>query len=397
MQLLHILARLPAPPNDGGAVYVYNMLKELSRLGNELSIVSFLSNKHEQDLSETKKLGAVYAAEGQFKPYGPLSILKSTITRQPVTIQHRMNKKIMKELLNSVESPPDAILLEGLHTSAFVDIVRKRFPGVPVVLRQVNVEYLLLKKNGDLSTNLLKKLVYHDQARIMKKYEVRAMKEADYVTSISKNDINKYKKHLPGTSFFLNTAGANLVEKPGVTRDSSIILAVSNWRWQPNLDGLIWFLKHVWPNIHKTNPELHFHVAGGGLSESFRQKFQHSNIHYLGFVEDIDTLRCKASIFVAPLLSGSGMKLKVLEALAAGLPTVTTGFGAEGIEIEDYIHYLHADNADQFGKAVISLTENKPLREKLSARAKERIKAKYSWNQKARELSAFLEQIVEKK
>jgi len=394
MKLLHILARLPAPPNDGGAVYVYNMLKELSRLGNKLTIVSFLSNKHEQDLSETKKLGKVYATDGLFKPYGPLSILKSSITRQPVTIQHRMNRNIMKKLLHSVESRPDAILLEGLHTSAFTDIVRKRFPDVPVVLRQVNVEYLLLKKNGELSTNLLKKLVYYDQARIMKAYEMRAMKQADYVTAISQNDINEYKKHLPDSSFFLNTAGANIVEKTGISRDPSIMLAVSNWRWQPNLDGLIWFLKQVWPVIYENKPELHFHIAGGGLSESFRQKFQHTNIHYLGFVDNIDTLRCRASIFVAPLLSGSGMKLKVIEALAAGLPIVTTGFGSEGIEIEKNIHYLHADNADQFAKAVISLTEDKNLRENLSHRGIERIKTKYLWNQKARELSSFLEQTV---
>ena len=395
MRLLHILPRLPAPPNDGGAVYVYHMLKELSRLGHKLSIVSFLSNKHKQDLEETKKFGEVFAADGQFKPYGPLSILKSTFTRQPVTIQHRMDKKIMKELLYSVDSQPDAILLEGLHTSTFVDIIRKRFPGVPIVLRQVNVEYLLLKKNGDLSSNPVKKFIYHDQARIMKKYELDAMKRVDYITSISQKDIDEYKKHLPNTSFFLNTAGANIVQKVGIKRDPTLILAVSNWRWQPNLDGLIWFLKHVWPAVHKKHPELHFNIAGEGLTDSFRISYQHANIHYLGFVEDIDTLRCKASIFVAPLLSGSGMKLKILEALAAGLPTVTTRYGADGIEISDTEHYLHADTKEDFQKAVSSLFDSKDLRSKLSVNGKQIIKKKYSWEKKAKELQEFLEGVIQ--
>jgi len=395
MRLLHILPRLPAPPNDGGAVYVYHMLKELSRLGHKLSIVSFLSNKHKQDLEETKKFGEVFAADGQFKPYGPLSILKSTFTRQPVTIQHRMDKKIMKELLYSVDSQPDAILLEGLHTSTFVDIIRKRFPGVPIVLRQVNVEYLLLKKNGDLSSNPVKKFIYHDQARIMKKYELDAMKRVDYITSISQKDIDEYKKHLPNTSFFLNTAGANIVQKVGIKRDPTLILAVSNWRWQPNLDGLIWFLKHVWPALHKKHPELHFNIAGEGLTDSFRKSYQHANIHYLGFVEDIDTLRCKASIFVAPLLSGSGMKLKILEALAAGLPTVTTRYGADGIEISDTEHYLHADTKEDFQKAVSSLFDSKDLRSKLSVNGKQIIKKKYSWEKKAKELQEFLEGVIQ--
>ena len=346
-------------------------------------------------MEETENFGKVYAKDGKFKPYGPLSILKSTLTRQPVTIQHRMDKNIMKELLYSVDSQPDAILLEGLHTSVFVDIIRKRFPGVPIVLRQVNVEYLLLKKNGELSSNPIKKFIYHDQARIMKEYELDAMKRLDYITSISQKDIDEYKKYLPNTSFFLNTAGANIVENAGIKRDPTLMLAVSNWRWQPNLDGLIWFLKKVWPAIHKEHPEIHFHVAGEGLSDSFKQNFQHTNIHYLGFVEDINTLRCKASIFVAPLLSGSGMKLKILEALAAGLPTVTTRYGADGIEISDTEHYLHADTKDGFQKAVSNLFDSKDLRSKLSDNGKEIIKKKYSWEKKAKELQGFLESVIQ--
>ncbi|MGF1671729.1 MAG: glycosyltransferase family 4 protein [Balneolaceae bacterium] len=393
MHLLHILPRLPAPPNDGGAVYVYNMLRELRSLGHRLTIVSLISNKHDQNSEQTAELGELFAEEGNFKPYSLYSVIKSTLTRQPITIQHRMKTDIVGRLLSKVSDKPDVILLEGLHTAAFLDLARKRFPEVPIVLRQVNVEYLLLKRNGSLSKNLFKKWFYFDQAILMKRFELQKMRDADYVTSISENDIRKYRKDLPDVEYFLNTAGAYVKEDPESGRDPSIILAVSNWRWQPNLDGLDWFLNEIWPAIHNQHPKMHFHIAGEGLSESFKNRYVNNNIHFLGFVDDIDSLRNKASIFVAPLLSGSGMKLKVIEALAAGMPTVTTSFGAEGIEIEDKIHYLHADEAKQFEHAVISLIQSRNLRIKLSSAGKEQIKLKYTWKQKAQDLSSFLEKI----
>lgn len=394
MRLLHILPRLPAPPNDGGAVYVYNMLCELNKLGHDLTIVSLISNKHEQDPEQTAELGELYAEDGQYKPYSIYSVLKSFVTRRPITIQHRMKPAIIEGLLSRVSNRPDVILLEGLHSGAFLSVARQRFPGVPIVLRQVNVEYQLLKRNGELSQNPFKKWFYYDQARLMKRFELHKMKEADYVTAISSKDIDKYKEDLSDTDFFLNTAGAYINGVPPEPRDPAMMLAISNWRWQPNLDGLDWFLEKIWPVIQEKYPQIHFHVAGEGLSESFRNRYSSDQIHYLGFVDDINSLRQKASVFVAPLLSGSGMKLKILEALAAGLPTVTTRFGAEGIDIEDGTHYLHADSEQQFEKAVSSLIEDKDLRDKLSLNGKMRIRNKYSWEQKAHELSDFLESIT---
>jgi len=396
MRLLHVLARLPAPPNDGGAVYVYNMLKGLRDLGHELTIVSLVSTLHDQDAEMVAKLGELYAEDGGYEPYSVYSVLKSTLTRQPVTIQHRMKPKIIERLLERVTETPDVILFEGLHTAAFLEVARKKFPDTPVVLRQVNVEYMLLKNNGLLSKNLVKKWFYLDQANLMKRFELQKMKDADYVTAISEKDILKYKEDLPDVHYFLNTAGATVPEKSADPDDSTMMLAVSNWRWRPNIDGLIWFFDEIWPIITKAHPEIQFHIAGEGLSKSFIEKYDSENVHFLGFVDDIATLRRRASIFVAPLLSGSGMKLKILESLAAGLPTVTTRFGAEGIHIEDQIHYLHADSAEEFGKAVNQLVGDKNLREKLSTRGQVLIKKNYSWMQKARELSSFLASIVDK-
>jgi glycosyltransferase involved in cell wall biosynthesis len=370
------------------------MLRELHKLGHNLTFISLISNKHEQSAEMISELGTLYAEDGKFKPYSLFSAIKSTLTRQPVTVQHRMKEDIMHHLLQKVSEKPDVILIEGLHAAYFIDQLRAKFPNTSVVLRQVNVEHLVFERNAAQVNNPLRKWFLKDQSHLMKKFEIQKMKKADYVTAISQNDINSYRKYLPEKDFFLNTAGAHLKPEPSEARDPSMILAVSNWKWQPNIDGLNWFLKNVWPDIEQEHPQLELHIAGEGLTDTFKQKYTFDNIHYLGFVDDIDTLRLKASIFIAPLLSGSGMKLKILEALAAGLPTVTTTFGVEGILMEDGVHYLHAETAGEFKHKVDMLIENKPLRQSLSKNGRELIQKKYTWEQKASELSGFLNSVA---
>jgi glycosyltransferase involved in cell wall biosynthesis len=396
MNLLHILPRLPAPPNDGGAVYVYHMLKGLAALGHKLIIASFISNKHEQDADATSKFATLYATDGQFRPYDIQSVIRSTITRKPIAIQHRMNRVIMRSLLHQITETPDVILLEALHTAFFMEDIRDRFPGVPVVLRQVNVEYMLLERNGKLSRNPFKRWFFLDQARLMKRFELDAMQKADYVTAISESDVAVYRQDLPNLEVFVNTAGAHLPESSNIPRNPNMMLAISNWRWQPNFDGLSWFLDAVWPGLQLNHPDLHFHIAGEGLSDSFKKAHGSPNIHFLGFVDDLTELRSNAAVFVAPLLSGSGMKLKILEGLAAGLPTVTTQYGAEGIDIIPQKHYLHADTAIETINAVGSILENPELRNQLSENGRKLIQEEYSWGQKANELAKFLESVYQK-
>jgi glycosyltransferase involved in cell wall biosynthesis len=394
MNLLHILPRLPAPPNDGGAVYVYHMLKELAALGHNLTIASLISNKHEQDADATREFATLYAADGQYRPYNLRSVIRSSVTREPITIQHRMNREIMRSLLSQVTKTPDVILLEGLHTAAFMEDVKKRFPGVPVVLRQVNVEYLLLERNGKLSRNPAKRWFFLDQSRLMKRFELEAMKNADYLTAISEADAALYKEDLPDLKVFINTAGAHLPPESSEPRDENMLLAISNWRWQPNFDGLSWFMDTVWPGLQQNHPDLHFHIAGEGLPESFKKTHASPMVHFLGFVDDLTKLRSKATVFVAPLLSGSGMKLKILEGLAAGLPTVTTRYGAEGIDMIHRKHYLHADTALETITSATNLFQNPDLRGHLSENGRTLIQEEYSWEQKARELTGFLERVV---
>lgn len=394
MTILQIVPRIPAPPIDGGAIYIYNIAKYLKKNGCHMVMAAFESNKHVQDPDLMSQTVQLYHTPGKFRPYHPLAVAKATLLRQPVSIYHRMNRKRMGKLLAKIEEIPDIILLEGIHSAHFLKEVREIFPNKPVVLRQSNVEYLLLKRNGDQTSNPLIRRFYYDQAKLMKRYEISAMQQVDALTAITEFDRQCFLADVPNVRSEVIPAGAEIPDKDGSIRDRNHIIALSNWLWKPNIDGLTWFFENVWEGLVNKHKDLQLTIAGHGLSESFLKKYRSDSVHFLGFVDDITELRSKATLQIVPLFSGSGMKLKIVEGLAAGLPMVTTQIGAEGIDISHDKEILIADTAKSFSAQVSRLLDHPELCDRISKEARKAAIENYSWQAQAAKLKSFLESLL---
>lgn len=394
MHILQFAPRIPYPAHDGGAVYVYYTIKYLSLLGNKVDLVSFNSNRHEQDPDHIRNFVTLYDTPGDFLPYNIPSVGKAVITHQPISIQHRMRLAKMAPAIDLVEQTPDIILLEGIHTAHFLTQIKKKFPQVPIVLRQSNVEYLVLKRNARISKNPLIKAFYYQQYLAMKKYELEAMKKVDAITAITPFDQQIFLNHLPNITSFVSPAGAEMPKNLGLQRHKNRILSISNWLWKPNYDGLVWFLERIWPKILQQRPDVEIDIIGIGLSQNFIDKYKNRNTHFLGLVNDLTPFRQKGTLFIAPLFSGSGMKLKVVEGMANGLPIITTKIGAEGIDIKSGIHYLEANSELDFISGIIELLDNEPLRKSIEMNAIEIVKEKYTWESISSNLQTFLESLI---
>lgn len=394
MKILQIVPRIPSPPHDGGAVYIYHATRHLAALGNTIYMLGFISNLHTQDCEDMQQYVQLKAVAGDFKPYTIFPVLKAIATWQPVTIQHRMDIQKFKPLVYELDFQPDVILFEGIHSMAFFDLIKQKFPHVPTVLRQSNVEYLLLKRNSQVTKNPFIKGFYYQQSMAMKRYELKAMAKVDAVTAITPYDQAVFLDDLPGLNCFVSPAGTTLPPDLKLSRYHNRLLAISNWRWKPNYDGLEWFLQHVWPELVTAIPDLEFDIIGAGLPTTFMERFRHKNLHFRGFVDDLEPYRQTATIFVAPLFSGSGMKLKIVEGLASGLPIVTSSYGAEGIDINPGEHYMLANNKQEFINSIQTLLADKQLRENISQKAKAIVSEKYTWPELAGQLHQFLETLV---
>lgn len=404
LHILQVVARLPSPPTDGGAAYVFHISQELVELGHKVSMAGFLSNKHSQDENLMKGV-RLYMRDGEFRPYGLWSLIQSEFARKPATISHRMSRKNFSGVLDECNENVDVILLEGVFVAEFVPQLRLKFPGVPIVLRTSNVEYQILERNAKILSPL-QRIVYLRQAHLTKKFEKWAMKQVDGMTAITEQDRVILQAMNPGVPSMVITAGAYIPEdvKKRLTKGDSDekassgiskIGVIADWAWVPNHTGLAWFVEHIWPKIREMHPNLRFEVAGKGMPEQLVKVLSKNSINHLGFVDDADVFRSSLDVMVIPLLSGGGMKLKTLDAMASGVPFVSTPIGTEGIHVEDGVHCFIAEKPEEFIKKLDTLLNDDSVRSVMVNNAFNRVQEMYSWRAKAEELASFIEQLVD--
>jgi|GEM_PF-2038724 glycosyltransferase involved in cell wall biosynthesis len=387
LNFLMICSRLPAPPNDGGAIYMYQSAKTLANLGHTVSIACFESEMHQQDETMLSEFAKVYSAPGHFKPYGFRSLVHSLKEQLPIPISDRMNIPIMEEILNTIPDQSfDAILIEGLQCFHFEELLRSKFKNTPLILRQVNVEHLLLERNAKLISNPLKKAIYTWQASLMKNFERSALTKADAVSVISAKDGEHFRQLHPDITYTVVEAGASLPPLFHNSEKQFNILLSGTWSWAPNQDGLKWFFDQVYPLIHQQFPDLKLDIVGGELDTSILDNMSTEQVRYHGFVEDIVQFRQQSLLTVIPLISGSGMKIKVLECLASGLPVITTKYGAEGISITDGKEYVLANTPEEILEAISKIVNDEHTRDQLATNGRAFIEQHHRWEHQMEKL-----------
>lgn len=161
---------------------------------------------------------------------------------------------------------------------------------------------------------------------------------------------------------------------------SYILFCGALWT-QPNSEGLHWFCTEIWPEILLQFPQLKLLVVGSGkLPEKYRHLMHTPAAEFTGTVADVKEYYNKASAVVVPLLTGSGTRLKILEAMALGMPVISTAKGAEGIDCVHEENIILADDRKSFTGELVGLLQNAGKRVQVGKKAKEFIEATYNWN-----------------
>jgi glycosyltransferase involved in cell wall biosynthesis len=393
LDLLVFVPRIPSPPTDGGAIYVYRTIRSLADAGHNITMATFSSRFHPQDPDDIATFATHITTDGLFKPYTLWAALRSLLTRQPIMVQHRMRDEPLSHLLKKLEGRMfDAILIEGIHAATYLSRFRAAFPNTPIVLRQSNVEFELLGRNADAARNPFVAWFYRRQAAFMKRFEIDAMRRADGTTAISDADAATYLKHIPDLRCVTIAPGCHIPHPitPASGRTPSL-LAIANWAWTPNHIGLSWFHQNVWPSLRESHPEVTLDIVGGGLpSDLLTALSADPKINLHGFVPETEPFRQSSSVFIAPLLSGGGVKIKIVEAMASGIPIVTTSFGAEGIPVTSGVHLSVANEPGAFADHIRSLLDSPDLRQSYADASLTMAKADFTWESRAKILSDFI-------
>lgn len=278
----------------------------------------------------------------------------------------------------------DFVLLEDLSTVNAVKVIKKLSPESKIIYDAHNV-------NTNLALEIGNK--YYE---MIKRTESALYKNVNSIVACSVKDLADIVKlnggRLNGTVIpnGVSVASQNIAvnRKNHTVRN---ILFCGSLDYKPNCDGLIWFLDEVWPNIKSYIGSVSLFIIGSGDCPQLFNRIKNDNsIVLIGKVSDVKPYYFQSDVAIAPILSGSGTRLKVLEAMGLGIPMISTKKGAEGIEYTDEVHILIRDKAELFAKGVIDLLTNDRKRLYLSSQALKLAKEKYDWNIVGAKLASYL-------
>ncbi len=397
MKILMLTPYLPYPPSSGGQVRSYNLIKNLA---SQHQITLFSLIKNEEELKYIKKLEKFCAKVKVFKraerPWTFKNILKTGFGPYPFLVIRNLasgeKEAIEKELR---ESNYDLIHAETFYVMP--NIPRTR---IPVLLVEQTIEYQVYQHYAQNNHNwFLKPLLFLDVAKI-KFWETRSWQKAQKVVAVSEADKKKMQRLVPGLDVGVvpNGAGEDLLEVWSQRKKSSkpIIFFQANFLWLQNVEAAIWLAKRIFPLIKKEIPQASCWIVGQATWEKIGYLAE-KDIKILCFlVNDIEGVKeayRKATVFLAPLKGPGGTRLKILGAMAAGVPVVTTKVGIEGIEAKNGCEVLIGETEKELTKATVELIKNEKMFQKIIKSARILVEKKYSYKAIAKILNKIYQEV----
>jgi len=374
LKILQLCLRIPLPPYDGATIAMYNLAESLTASGAEVTMLSFNTKKHFTDINsidaallEKYKLETVFldASVNAWDAFA--NLFKPNESYNIVRFDSEAFHQKLKELLQSETF--DFILFEGLFLSPYLQTVRT-FSKAKCILRAHNVEWLIWKRLAKATKNPLKKTYLYFLSDRLKHYENIAINKFDAIIAISQPDKNLFLKDGCNIPIEVAPTGMNTAKYKNIEQmdaDSLSLFHLGSMDWLPNIEAVDWLLKDIWPLINQQSKKIKLHLAGKNMSPKYFN-LKSENLIIEGEIKDSEKFMQDKQIMVVPLLSGGGIRIKILEGLAAGKVIVTTSIGAEGINYTDKKNILIADTPQQFADTILALLNNP---EKLNSIAKE--------------------------
>lgn len=356
MKLLILCNRIPYPPKDGGSLAMYKLIQGYFRAGVEVSLIAINTRKHylgEDSVSPLQAMAKVYWIYLDTDIKATDAFL-NLFSKKSYNIE-RFNAQEVHEKVAAVlkEESFDVIQLESIFMAPYLPTIRQ-FSNAPVVLRAHNVENEIWYAMAEREKNVLKQWYLRLLAKRLAAYEKNLKSAFDGVLPISDHDAHWFQKSGFNAPMHITPVGINTEEFPGSSDPAKpgTLFHIGSLDWMPNEEALEWFIEAIWPSIKEAVPEATFHVAGRHMPEWVHQ-LNEPGIEIAGEVDDAKGFMIDKQIMVVPLLSGSGIRVKILEGMALGKCIVTTSLGAEGINCRHGEHLFMADEDQTFAMQVV--------------------------------------------
>ncbi len=382
MKILQLCKKLPYPLKDGESVAVTHLSKALKQLGCSVTLLSMNTTKHYFDV---KELPEAYNHYHQIYTVDVDNRIKvkdafaNLFSKKSYHVSRFINATFRQQLIAVLKAEAfDLIQLETLYLAPYISTIRQ-YSQAPVVMRAHNVEHEIWQRVAENTKFFPLKLYLQHLTQKLKKYEVNSLKEYDMLVAITQRDLALYKKLGFCKQATVTPVGIDLND---YTPDFEHFKAypsigfIGALDWIPNQEGLEWFLREVWQYLSSKHPQLEFHIAGRHSPKSILElKIPQVIVH--GEVPDAKLFMNQHSILIVPLLSGSGIRVKILEAMALGKVVITTSLGLEGIKAKNGNEIMVADSPEAFILCIEKCIERQVQLEKIGQKARHFIQSEF--------------------
>jgi glycosyltransferase involved in cell wall biosynthesis len=252
----------------------------------------------------------------------------------------------------------DIIQLEGLFMGVYIPVIKK-YSKAKIVLRAHNVEHLIWQRHLQNEKPSLKKIYLSMQTKRLKRFEWKVLNEVDAVVTITDIDREMFEKEGLKKPFYNCITGVDVASyKTGSgVKKPKTLFHFASMDWMPNQEAVRWFLANCWGDVLKAVPDAKLVIAGRHMPQEFI-KMSEPNVLVIETVNDAKAFYQEHELMLVPLLSGSGLRIKIIEGMAYGKAIVSTSIGAEGIKCTNGKNIIIADSAKDFSAAVIDLLQH---------------------------------------
>jgi polysaccharide biosynthesis protein PslH len=400
MKILILCNKSPYPAKEGGPIAMNMIIEGLIAAGHSVKVLAMNTNKYSVDLPSIPKeyrektsIELVYVdlRIHLLNAFFNLFSKKSYHVERFISAEY---KRKLEQILHQDQF--DIIQFEMPYLSPYLPVVRQN-SSAKTILRAHNIEHKIWERLAETTKNPLKKYYLKHLAKTLKHHELSVLMDFDGVAAISEVDAEFFRQAISDQRSAISDRRITTIpfgidlskyhDKPG-NEDEVSLFSIGAMNWVPNAEGIRWFLDNVWPDVTKAYPDLKYYIAGREMPE-WMTKSNYPNVIIVGEVEDARRFILVHTLMIVPLFSGSGIRIKIIEGMAAGKAILSTSIGAEGIHYTQGKNILIADTASEFLRTISAVVENHLLARKIGTDARVLVESEYNRDTIIQNLLAF--------
>ncbi len=398
MRILQICPKPPFPSVDGGTLAMHAVTEGLLEAGMSVRILAIETEKHPflidripSDYKTKTKIETVFVNT----KINLFSAFFNLFSSSCYNVNRFFSSTFEKRIIDVLQQETfDIVQLESLYLADYIDVIRKNSKA-KIILRAHNVESDLWKRRTLLEKNPLKRKWFKHLTKNISNCEIDSLKKVDGIIPITQKDADAISKMIQVNRPILVLPFAmDLPEEKSVEPvKRGTVFHLGAMDWEENREGVSWLINEVWPKVISKIPSAELHLAGRGLQIN-DGKYAGPNIFNHGEIEHAENFMNEFAIMVVPLLSGGGMRIKLVEGMALGKAIVSTSIGAEGTETQNEKEIMIENSPKGFADAICNLLNNEIFARELGIRAKQFAKNNFDMHSSSKKLTDFYTSIL---